>query len=110
MIPGRSQRKVNAILRVGFLQSAVFQIGAIAELLIEETLRVKEKWGQYTTQYRPRKRWLGTLIEFCKDNDLLSQEILKDLDRINELRVEAVHMTTEREEWDSTRSESSDCD
>jgi hypothetical protein len=83
----------------GFFQAAVFQIGAIAELLIEETLRVKEKWGKYELKYPPTGRWLGTLIKFCEDNDIVPKETLVDLKRINELRIDAVHMNTEKEEY-----------
>lgn len=89
----------------GFFQAAVFQIGAITELLIEETLRVKEKWGAYELKYPPTGRWLGTLIKFCEDERLMSLETLQDLRRINELRKDAVHMSTEKKEYGASPDE-----
>jgi hypothetical protein len=82
----------------GFFQSSVFQIGAVAELLIEQTLRVKGKWSDYASKYPSRRRWLGTLIGYCEDEHIVATETLKDLSDINDLRIAAVHMETEKEE------------
>jgi hypothetical protein len=81
----------------GFFQASVFQVGAVTELLIEQTLRVKGKWLDYCSKYRHTRRWLGTLIEYCEDNDIVPADILKDLRDINELRITAVHLVTEKE-------------
>lgn len=81
----------------GFFQASVFQVGAVAELLIEQTLRVKGKWSDYCTKYDARKHWLGTLIQYCKDNHIVPADTLKDLSGINKLRITAVHLETEKE-------------
>ena len=82
----------------GFFQASVFQVGAVAELLIEQTLRVKGNWSGYCTRYEDvRKRSLGTLIRYCEDNHIVPADTLKDLSDINKLRIAAVHLETEKE-------------
>jgi hypothetical protein len=81
----------------GFFQSSVFQIGAVSELLIEQTLRVKGRWPDYCQKYNPKRRWLGTLIQYCEDGEIVPEDTLQDLSHINELRIAAVHMEAEKE-------------
>jgi hypothetical protein len=82
----------------GFFQSCTFQVGAVLELLIEQFLRIQGRWTDYESEYTPKRRWLGTLIEFCEDQKLLTESILKDAYDINDLRITAVHMETEKRE------------
>jgi hypothetical protein len=80
----------------GFFQSSTFLIGALLELLIEQFLRLKKVWPQYEFKYVPKRRWLGTLIEFCETKELLDDKTLKNAYAINDLRIKAVHMETEK--------------
>jgi hypothetical protein len=76
----------------GFFQSCTFLLGAVLELLIEQFLRLQRVWPDYGSAYKPKRRWLGTLVEFCEDNKLLDEETIGSASKINALRIEAVHM------------------
>lgn len=90
-----TQARMNYVYE--FFQSCVFLIGAILELLIEQFLRLRKVWSAYESQYpNVKSRTLGTLIGFCKDKGLLNETILRDASDINDLRIEAVHMKTEK--------------
>jgi len=82
----------------GFFQSCTFLVGALLELLIEQYLRLKLVWSDYESENRPEKRWLGTLIEYCRKRKIFDEQTLGDASDINDLRVKAVHMEAEKDQ------------
>jgi len=91
-----TQARMNYVY--GFFQSCTFLIGALLELLIKQFLLLRRSLSDCESKFPKKRRWLGTLIEFCEDQGLLDQTILNDAYEINELRIMAVHMETEMKE------------
>jgi hypothetical protein len=83
----------------GFFQGCTFLVAAVLELLLEQYLRLREVWSKYESKIAdPKKRTLGTLIAFCRENAMFEEQVIQSASDINDLRIEAVHMTTEKQE------------
>jgi len=89
----------------GFFQGCTFLIGAILELIIEQFLRIRRVWPEYASKTDSAHRSLGTLIKFCKENNLLDKLILTDSYGINGLKIAAVHMQIEKGEAETSPDE-----
>jgi hypothetical protein len=84
----------------GLFQSATLLTCTVVELTIERYLRSKDLWIDYENEVEEKYRTLGSVVSFCRPRRnrgaYLTEKILEKCARLNEIRIEAVHMNKRR--------------
>ena len=77
-------------------QGCIILLAAMLEATLELKLRLMNLWRKFEETYKPEDRTLGRLLKFCESKDVLSTEIIKLGWKVNNLRIDAVHLKAKK--------------
>jgi len=73
-------------------QACIILLASMLEAALELKLRLTRLWTEFESICEEPSRSLGRLISFCDGKLSLPEKITKELWKVNDLRIEAVHL------------------
>jgi len=81
----------------GNFQACIILLATMLEAALDLKLRIAGLSKEFEKTYpRPEDRTLGRLLRFCESKEVLRSEFVKDGWRVNDLRIDAVHLKSGR--------------
>jgi len=80
----------------GRFQACIILLATMLEAALELKLRLMGLWTEFESICEEQYRFLGRLISFCDKKRCLPNKVVKHLWKVNDLRINAVHLRVEK--------------
>lgn len=80
----------------GRFQACIILLATMLEAALELKLRLTGSWNEFESTCEEPSRSLGRLIGFCDRKFSLPKKVVKELWRVNDLRIDAVHLRADK--------------